>query len=110
MAAAPRSTAGRSLNPPPNFPMGVLAPATITDGVMTVSSRAVSRSVYGPGAPRPRPGIRAGPRVRRAGSHDQKGARMQNLGGSRPQSPGRLLGLVFFASLGLWVIVTIVAI
>ena len=35
---------------------------------------------------------------------------MQSFGGTRQQSPGRLLGLVFFGSLVLWVVVTIVTI
>src|SRR5262245_31294849 len=35
MAAAPRSTAGRSLKAPPNLPIGVRAPATITDLAVT---------------------------------------------------------------------------
>src|SRR5919106_7057446 len=37
-AAAPRSTAGRSRKPPPNLPIGVLAPATMTE-VVTISPR-----------------------------------------------------------------------
>src|SRR5215470_7797434 len=35
MAAPPRSTAGRSLKAPPNLPIGVRAPATITDRAVT---------------------------------------------------------------------------
>src|SRR5213593_4850539 len=35
MAAAPSLAAGTSLNPPPNRPMGVRAPSTMTDEVMT---------------------------------------------------------------------------
>ena len=34
MACAPSFTAGRYLNPPPNFPIGVRAPARMTDEVM----------------------------------------------------------------------------
>src|SRR5690349_2734278 len=34
MAAPPSFTAGTSLNPPPNLPIGVRAPATITDEVI----------------------------------------------------------------------------
>src|ERR687891_2598398 len=36
IADAPSSTAGSSLNPPPNFPMGVLAPATMTERLTTM--------------------------------------------------------------------------
>src|SRR6266508_3567909 len=39
MAWAPSVTAGTSLNPPPNLPIGVRAPATITDPVMSGSLR-----------------------------------------------------------------------
>src|SRR6266536_827868 len=63
MATAPRSTAWSALNPPANFPMGVRAPATMTErslvALMAAAPAArVSVPVYG------RPCVRrAGPRV-----------------------------------------------
>src|SRR2546430_2275942 len=88
MAAAPRSTAARSLNPPPNLPIGVRAPATITDALMTILLPGLVMPVYadadGPTLPR---GGRGGAR-----EDDPRRHRAAVAGAVRGDQPGAVLG------------------
>src|SRR5205807_1638094 len=61
MATPPSSTAGSELSPPPNLPIGVRAPATITDPAPRASPFTGSPTRRRPGRPPGDPGVELHP-------------------------------------------------
>src|SRR5438128_12211520 len=87
MATAPRSTAARSLNPPANLPIGVRAPATITDAVMSILLRGWVHRVY---VHAPDPAL-AGRGRRRPRTHDPRRHRTRSPRAVRRHQPRSVL-------------------